>query len=106
MCCLLVVQESEADVVERAVLEHAGEGPSTSGGGEPSKGAAAAGAFDMVAASEWLALAEELVLLSPSQCRTLWRQFSSDTSYAVQQVPYCPTTECLRAIRLTPFFFL
>ena len=80
-----VLQEAEAGVVERAVLEHAGEGPSTSGA-DTTAGAAAGGSFDMVAAAEWPALAEEVVLLTPSQCRTLWRQFSSDTSYAVQQV--------------------
>ena len=35
--------------------------------------------FDIVAASEWPGVAAERVLLSPSQCRTLWRQFSSDS---------------------------
>ena len=79
-----VVQEGEADVVERAVLEHAADAPSSSGA-EPS--ARGGGAFDMVAAADWPGLPEQLVLLSPSQCRTMWRQFSSDTSYAVQQVP-------------------
>jgi hypothetical protein len=44
------------------------------------------GAFDMVAASEWPGLPEQAVLLSPTQCRTLWRQFSSDSNTAVQQV--------------------
>ncbi len=81
-----VVQEGEADVVERAVLEHAGEVPSSSGA-DLSTRPAGGGAFDMVAAADWPGLPEHMVLLSPSQCRTLWRQFSSDTSYAVQQVP-------------------
>lgn len=78
------LQEAEAEVVERAVLEHAGEGASSSRGGEPST-APGVGGFDMVAASEWPGVPEQLVLLTPSQCRTLWRQFSSDTSYTVQQ---------------------
>ncbi|CAL8460688.1 g219 [Coccomyxa elongata] len=77
-------QEGEADVVEQAVLEHAGEVPSSSGA-DLSARPAGGGAFDMVAAADWPGLPEHMVLLSPSQCRTLWRQFSSDTSYAVQQ---------------------
>ena len=40
----------------------------------------------MVAAAEWPELPADVVLLSPGQCRTLWRQFSSDSMYAVRQV--------------------
>ena len=45
----------------------------------------AEGAVDMMAAQEWPGMAPDLVLLSPAQCRQLWRQFSSDSSYIVQQ---------------------
>ena len=46
--------------------------------------------FDMVAAAEWPELPADVVLLSPVQCRTLWRQFSSDSMYAVRQVSVVP----------------
>lgn len=44
----------------------------------------------MVAAAEWPELPADVVLLSPSQCRILWRQFSSDSMYAVRQVSTLP----------------
>ena len=52
--------------------------------------ASSTSAFDMVAASEWPDLPADVVLLTPAQCRMLWRQFSSDSVYAVQQVGQQP----------------
>lgn len=44
------------------------------------------GDFDFLSATEWPGLAEEDVLLSPPQCRTIWRQFTAESTLAVQQV--------------------
>ena len=52
---------------------------------EASKYAVQVGDFDIQSASEWPGLDEERLLLSPSKCRQLWRQFSSDSNYIVQQ---------------------
>lgn len=87
------VQVAEAGVVDRAVLEHADASASSSGSSsigldEAPKAAASQEKFDMVAASEWPGVPKEDVLLTPSQCRTLWRQFASDSNTAVQQVRY------------------
>ncbi len=41
---------------------------------------------DIMASSEWPGVAPADVLLSPGQCRTVWRQFSSDSTFTVQQV--------------------
>lgn len=42
--------------------------------------------LDILAASEWPNISAAAVLLSPLQCRTLWRQFISDSNSHVQQV--------------------
>ena len=44
------------------------------------------GAVDMMAAAEWPGVAADDALLRPGQCRTLWRQFLSDSTFTVQQV--------------------
>ena len=41
--------------------------------------------LDMLTASEWPGINPEHVLQSPSQCRTLWRHFVSDSELSVQQ---------------------
>ncbi len=41
---------------------------------------------DIMASSEWPGVAHADVLLSPGQCRAVWRQFSSDSTFTVQQV--------------------
>ena len=47
----------------------------------------ASGGVDIMASSEWPGLAADDVLLGPGQCRTVWRQFLSDSTFTVQQVP-------------------
>ena len=54
--------------------------------------------FDMYSASEWPADSlgasngasdgadQEVIMITPPQCRMIWRQFQSDTGYIVQQV--------------------
>ena len=51
-----------------------------------SAGSSSGGGVDIMAAAEWPGLAAADVLLSPSQCRSLWRQFLSDSTFTVQQV--------------------
>ena len=46
----------------------------------------AAGGFDMLSASEWPGVPPAAVLLAPGQCRSMWRQFLSDSNFVVQQV--------------------
>ena len=41
--------------------------------------------FDIQSASEWPEIDSNRVLLSPVQCRQLWRQFTSDSAFIVQQ---------------------
>ena len=41
---------------------------------------------DIMASSEWPGVPVGDVLLEPGQCRTLWRQILSDTTFTVQQV--------------------
>ncbi len=77
--------QAEGDVVEGAILGLATEGEATGAEGDSAEAQAKAGDFDIVAASEWPGIAKERVLLSPAQCRTAWRQFSSDSSVLVQQ---------------------
>lgn len=83
------LQENGASVVDTAVMEQASDKATSSSQDSmtATDSATSSGSgFDLVAASEWPDLPAEVVLLSPSQCRTLWRQFSSDSTYAVQQV--------------------
>ena len=79
---------------EAAVLQLAedvgGAGGAAAGGsgrlGRSSSGGDA-GSFDLQSAAQWPAgISEEDVLLSPAQVRSIWRQFMSDSTFAVQQV--------------------
>lgn len=80
--------QADGDAAERAVLALAADkaaalsAPETAAGGAPEGGEG----FDLVAAAEWPGVPEAAVLLSPPQCRALWRQFASDSAYSVQQV--------------------
>lgn len=79
---------------EAAVLRLAEDAAGTSGvaagGGSRlgrSSSAGDASSFDLQSAAEWPAgIGEEDVLLSPAQVRSTWRQFMSDSTFAVQQV--------------------
>ena len=87
------MQDNGASVVDTAVREQASDkaSSSTQDSMVAADTATTSGAgFDMVAAAEWPELPADVVLLSPSQCRTLWRQFSSDSMYAVRQVSTLP----------------
>lgn len=48
-------------------------------------GGSESGGFDMLTAAEWPGVPPAAVLLSPGQCRGLWRQFLSDSNFIVQQ---------------------
>ncbi len=56
--------------------------------------------FDIQSASEWPEIDGIRVLLPPMQCRQLWRQFTSDSAFIVQQaqatqVPATAPSYCL-----------
>ena len=83
------MQDNGVSVVDTAVMEQASDKASSSSRDSTAAADTAASStsgFDLVAASEWPDLPVDVVLLTPAQCRTLWRQFSSDSMYAVQQV--------------------
>lgn len=42
--------------------------------------------WDTLAAPEWPSISSQAMMLSPSRCRALWRQFSADTNFQIQQV--------------------
>lgn len=42
--------------------------------------------LDMLSLTEWPGVPPAAVLLPPGQCRSLWRQFVSDSNFIVQQV--------------------
>lgn len=44
------------------------------------------GNLDMLSLTEWPGVPPAAVLLPPGQCRSLWRQFVSDSNFIVQQV--------------------
>ena len=90
-----MLQGAEADDVGRAVVSYAtSEGASARG--QEATGTSLDAAFDIVAASAWPGVPPERVLIAPAQCRTLWRQFASDCSYAVQQVGLRQARLCFR----------
>ncbi len=78
------MQGSE-DKVERALLSLAADRRSVQGSGDDEKASHSA-EWDTLAAPEWPGVPEKAMLLSPSRCRALWRQFTSDTNFIVQQV--------------------
>jgi hypothetical protein len=79
----LVLEPSLSSLAEEA----AGPGPGSKRSG--SSGADASSTFDLLSAVEWPGVAEEDVLLAPGQCRSIWRQFMSDSTFSVQQVGGC-----------------
>ncbi|GAB4820674.1 hypothetical protein N2152v2_007720 [Parachlorella kessleri] len=87
-------QHKGRDPIEASILALArpvsAGGASDKSGSAPSAAAAAGngGEFDVLSASEWpegAAGGRGEVLLAPPQCRTVWRQFSSESTLAVQQ---------------------
>ena len=77
------MQTSE-DRVERALLSLAADRRSTQSDDENQESQSAE--WDVLAAPEWPGVPAKSMLLSPSRCRALWKQFASDTNFTVQQV--------------------
>lgn len=94
-------QENGCSVVDTAVMEQASDKASSS---SQDTAASSGAGFDLVAASDWPDLPAEVVLLSPAQCRTLWRQFSSDSIYAVRQAQATQEANRLATNRWPPFW--
>ena len=84
--------QSSEDRVERALLSLAADRRSTQPGDDDR--ASQSAEWDTLAAPEWPGVAAQAMLLSPSRCRALWKQFASDTNFIVQQVMPLP---CLSA---------
>ena len=81
----LHTQTSE-DRVERALLSLAAERRSTQPQPDDDDQASHSAEWDVLAAPEWPGVPAKSMLLSPSRCRALWKQFASDTNFIVQQV--------------------
>lgn len=77
------MQTSE-DRVERALLSLAADRRSTQPDDDDQ--ASQSAEWDVLAAPEWPGVPAKSMLLSPSRCRALWKQFASDTNFIVQQV--------------------
>lgn len=76
--------QSSEDRVERALLSLAADRRSTQPGDDDR--ASQSAEWDTLAAPEWPGVSAQAMLLSPSRCRALWKQFTSDTNFIVQQV--------------------
>ena len=73
------------DPIEAALLALAKDPPARDGPGLP----APSSEFDLLSATEWpegAVAGTEDVLLTPPQCRATWRQFTAESTLAVQQV--------------------
>lgn len=77
------MQTSE-DRVERALLSLAADRRSTQPDDDDQ--ASQSAEWDVLAAPEWPGVPAKSMMLSPSRCRALWKQFASDTNFTVQQV--------------------
>jgi hypothetical protein len=93
--------------VLRLADDVAGASGAAAGSGRLGRSSSAgdASGFDLQSAAEWPAgIGEEDVLLSPPQVRSIWRQFMSDSTFAVQQA--LATQEANRAAqnRLPPLW--
>ena len=82
--CLHNLQASE-DKVERALLSLAADRRPVQASGD-SESSSHSAEWDTLAAPDWPGVPQKAMLLSPSRCRALWRQFTSDTNFIVQQV--------------------
>ena len=80
--------------MERALLSLAADRRPVQGGGDDDRAGHSA-EWDTLAAPDWPGVPEKAMLLSPSRCRDLWRQFISDTNLIVQQVSLAAITVCL-----------
>ena len=87
VCHLLSLSAPQAneDKVERALLSLAADRRPVQASGETEVSSHSA-EWDTLAAPDWPGVPETAMLLSPSRCRALWRQFTSDTNFIVQQV--------------------
>lgn len=99
------VQGAE-DKVERALLSLAADRKRLQTGSEEEQAQQSA-EWDVLAAPEWPGVPAKATLLSPSRCRALWRQFTSDTNFAVQQVLCCCTRSlCMKVDTSSPKLML
>lgn len=96
---------AEAAVLRLADDSAAGPGPGSNAAAAARRGGGSgAAAFDLLSAAEWPGVGEDDVLLPPAQCRSIWRQFMSDSTFSVQQA--LATQEANRAAqnRLPPLW--
>ena len=81
-----VSDQAQYDVIDRAVMSLAADKSSSTDEEESATSNGVHGdEFDVVSASEWPGLPSEVVLLQPQQCRQIWRQFSTESHFPVQQ---------------------
>ncbi len=104
------------DVVDTAIMRLAEFSTSKQSGITAAAAAAAAASsddtatshyatdFDLLSATEWPGVSKEDVLLTPSQARTVWRQFSSDVALSVQQAVATQEANKLAQNKLPPLW--
>lgn len=81
---ILIHMQTSEDRVERALLSLAADRRATQPDDDDQ--ASQSAEWDTLAAPEWPGVPAKSMLLSPSRCRALWKQFASDTNFIVQQV--------------------
>ncbi|DBA68461.1 hypothetical protein WJX79_008695 [Trebouxia sp. C0005] len=91
------------DKVERALLSLAADRRPVQGSGEDDRASHSA-EWDTLAAPQWPGVPEKAMLLSPSRSRALWRQFTSDTNFMVQQAVNTQEANKAASNRLPPLW--
>lgn len=91
------------DKIERALLSLAADRRAVQGGGEDQK-ASQSTEWDILAADDWPGITAKAMLLTPSRCRALWRQFTSDTNFVVQQAVNTQEANKAASNRLPPLW--
>ena len=95
---VLEYMQTSEDRVERALLSLAADRRATQSDDDDQ--ASQSAEWDTLAAPEWPGVPAKAMLLSPSRCRALWKQFASDTNFIVQQVQPVLTIRALMPVSL------
>ncbi|KAL3156977.1 hypothetical protein ABBQ38_001233 [Trebouxia sp. C0009 RCD-2024] len=94
--------KTSEDRVERALLSLAADRRATQSVDDDQ--ASQSAEWDTLAAPEWPGVPPKAMLLSPSRCRALWKQFASDTNFIVQQAVNTQEANKAASNRLPPLW--
>ena len=83
--CLRLLKQVTMQQESPSARSSTASGRFSHAGGNGGDGPGGPSGVDIMASSEWPGVSPADVLLSPGQCRTVWRQFLSDSTFTVQQ---------------------